>query len=222
MNYEIFNYLDDYSLVEICRSNKHYYSLCKNTPYYNRILGYLEKRKELQQIVMNWNKNNDYPIDLKKYKKNEELIILLWERDINFTGFGEPYDKALKNWAIHEEFDGENSVYRYKNNHNRLYQVYMNSDKLYDFLYYTLCLPKKYGYFSLAEKLKQTENLSRFNKFWTLMNKPTISSYDELRIILKNKELSPIQLCYLFYEADNYGIYSDNNGIFDFYDNIGL
>ncbi len=172
---------------------------------------------------MNWNKNNDHTIDLKKYKKNEELIILLWERDINFIGFGEPYDRVLKAWAINEEFDeNDNSYYIYKNNFNRLYQIYMNSDKLYDFLYYTLCLPKKYGIFSLAEKLKQTENMRRFNIFWTLMNKPPINLYDDLRIILKNKELSPIQLCYLFYQSDNYGIYSDNNSIFDFYDNIGI
>ncbi len=49
IHYEIFNYLDDYSLVEICQSSQHYYNICKNSQYYNRIVNYLEKRKELQK-----------------------------------------------------------------------------------------------------------------------------------------------------------------------------
>jgi hypothetical protein len=96
----------------------------------------------------------------------------------------------------------------------------MNSDKVSDFLYYTLCLPKSKGIFDTYMKNTQIQNLGRFNIFWTIMNKEPIKSYDDLRIILKNKELTPIQLCYLFYQSDNYGIYSDNNSIFDFYDYI--
>jgi hypothetical protein len=69
-HYEILNYLDDYSLVEICQTNKDYYDRCKNNKFItNRIGQYLEKRKELQALAIYWNKNNTSPIDLKNIKK---------------------------------------------------------------------------------------------------------------------------------------------------------
>ncbi len=116
--------------------------------------------------------------------------------------------------------------YEYKNNLNRLYVLYNHSHIISEFLYYSLYLPNGYNkiYYSPLQNVdnKLKNNLVRFNEFFIKMNKPSISLYEELRTMLKNNVFSPIQLCYLFFESDNYGIYLPGISIFDCYSRIGI
>lgn len=82
INLEILSYLDDYSLIEFCQTNKNYKLLCqKDYQLRTRMYQYLDKKHDLINIAKEYNDTHpESIIDLQKYKKIEELIILLWEK----------------------------------------------------------------------------------------------------------------------------------------------
>ena len=167
-------------------------------------------------------------IDLEKYATAEELIFCLWERkvDVNVLGFGYPHDESLMTWVPQEDEEGENLVYGLES--NPVYQSYVHSDKLIEFLYYSLLLPKKYhgsyhpldfiDYSRAKEILKG--NLDSFNGFWMKMGREPITDYSEFRAILKSNTLSKIELCYLLWESEDYGITNTGLNVWDFIDRI--
>jgi hypothetical protein len=67
--------------------------------------------ENLRKLVVEYNLNGDFPIDLSKYANDKiALIILLWQRDVvipsylNLT-FGEPYDNIFASIATRDKLN---------------------------------------------------------------------------------------------------------------------
>ncbi len=90
INLEVISYLNDYDLIQICKLIKKYKSLCQNNvSIRNRINEYLKKQHHLMNMAEQYNSTHPGSIiNLEKYNKIEELIILLWERQIDVKQYG--------------------------------------------------------------------------------------------------------------------------------------
>lgn len=168
------------------------------------------------------NEHEESKIDFEECKCDEDLIFSLWARkiDVGEFGFGNPYDKALEGWAIEiDDYTGE-PIYILSKSY--MYRCWYNSDKIPEFLCIALNLPEeastKASVFKSLKEYVDNEAASRigglyvytpltqFNYIWSLLNKEPIISYDELRRILRSGELTRIQLCYLFFECNNFNV----------------
>lgn len=163
-------------------------------------------------------------IDLEKYTTPEDLIFNLWyhEIDVGVLGFGYPYDDILRNWVPDDaEEDEEKTSFE----HTIAYLSFIHSDRIPDFLYYSLVLKKDktyYGYHDESHNKKTKRNMIKIKEIWAKIGrKETISNYHDLRKILKSNILTKIELCCLLWECEDNDLF--NVGIWPmdcFYDLI--
>ena len=168
--------------------------------------------EELIDLCNTHNKTSPgYAIDIDKYQTWEELVFSLWEHDINVGefGFGDSYDDIMKSWTVGNQ--DEDNIFGIET--NAAYLTYLNSDKIIDFLYYSLLLIN-HGHYLKDKNIPRT-NLERFNEFWTEMGKAPIEDYTELRKILVSNTLTKIELCCLLWECENYGIFNIGLTVWD-------
>jgi hypothetical protein len=211
----VISYIDNYDLFEWCYTNKLSFNIFNCKELKNRTIKYMKQLYNLKLLATNYNSTNPKSIiDINKFTRVEELIILLWERKINVGewGFSINIDKKLSGWAITESTTEENE-YEYLNEHNRLLIAYNNSNRVKDFLYSSLYLPRIRGlnYFFRIYLPKNQEhaeqNLEAFNKDWILLDKQPLKTYDELQYIFRTNQLSKIKIVYVLYTGIDYQLF---------------
>lgn len=176
----------------------------------------------LAKLIQMCKDHPKFAIDLEKYKTAEELMFCLWERniDIGDLGFGHPCDRIFKGYVKLDK--NHNPVCDLKV--NLMYQSYLHSDKIPDYLYYALMLPKDHGSYDPLDYSVANDMLERyldsFNIFWKGLGKEPITGYDDLREILKSNTLSKLDLCYLLWESDSYQITLPGVSVYDFIDRV--
>jgi hypothetical protein len=195
-----------------------------------------EKRAGLIELCKTYNNDHkESAIDINKDYSDEELIFLLWEREIDVgdLGFGHPYDDALKGWVLQSDDDTGERIFNLDT--CWVYRAFNRIDKVIDFLSNSLDLPlpanaltaaeNKFGKFKEYRDKREADSnyndttgvvfndINTFHYFWTKMGKRPISSYTDLRLILASKTLTPIQLCYLLFESENWLLINRENGM---------
>lgn len=187
------------------------------------------KTAYLIELCQKYNRvNPELAIDLEKYTTEKELIFCLWERQIfsDKFGFGQPYDEALQGYSQEYDLEDEDLERRlYGLETHSVYQSYLHPDMVSNFLYDALDLPlvSSISIATLTENLKEYrsyfgkdvseypehvfDNINKFNDFWCKLVKKPIKDYNELRQILVSSELTNLDLCYLLWECENYGIF---------------
>jgi hypothetical protein len=185
---------------------------------------YLMETNNLIVLCKTYNvKHPELIIDLNKYLTKEELIFCLWERDVDIGdfGFGQPYDETFKNYSREYDAEDEDLERRlYGLNNNSVYQSYLHPDMVSNFLCNALDLPLVIvtNIAVVSKNLKDfrdscpeqiDNNINKFNDFWCKLIKKPIKDYTELRQILVSNTLTNLDLCYLLWECDNYGIFRE-------------
>lgn len=173
----------------------------------------------LQKLARKYNKKNPgQSIDLNDHKTIDRLIFALWSREVDpeVLGFGYPYDELRKFAVFYDDDDIMTNI-----DENPLYVSYINSDKIPDFLCYTLLLPKKFGNGSTSDD-KFTQNLNEFNELLATIEKKPVRFLEDCREMLKGGSLSNLDLCYLLWESEELYIYRDGMGTIDFFEVVSL
>lgn len=155
--------------------------------------------EKLRALATEYNQNHpEFSFDLDIYNDVEKLIFGLWNRgvDVSVLGFGHPYDDIL------EQFMGDAPCDLHK---NVVYLSYLHSEKIPDFLSYSLMLPKNVRNMNMYEKMDL--NLSRMNGALALLGKKPVQDMQDFREMLKGGSLNRIELCCLFWEAMDLKLY---------------
>lgn len=108
------------------------------------------------------------------------------------------------------EYDSGGIQY-FPEENNRVYLVYQNAHEIPKFLYNVLWLKKNTVIIHMV-----------INDYWIKIDQKPIKSYEDFRDVLMQNILTPIQLCYLLFECENYNVYNPGTSIHDFFDMLNL